>query len=111
MTPLAPVPGLDLDALREELRAVLARLDLIADAARRLANAPAPSPAPAVPDPIAGLPPLISVEQAATVLGLSRTVAYRLAAAGELPARRLGGRVYIITARLRAVLDTEGAAA
>ena len=30
-----------------------------------------------------------------------QTVAYRLVAAGELPSRRLGGRVYVVTAALR----------
>jgi excisionase family DNA binding protein len=47
------------------------------------------------------LPLLLAVPQAATLLGISRASAYRLVAAGELPARRLGGRVYVVTARLR----------
>lgn len=46
------------------------------------------------------LPPLIPVPTAAKVLGLSRSAAYRYAAAGELPIRRLGGRVYVVTALL-----------
>ena len=57
------------------------------------------------------LPALISVPRAATILGLSRASAYRFAAAGHLPARRLGGRLFIVTGRLQAFLDgTETAA-
>jgi excisionase family DNA binding protein len=47
------------------------------------------------------LPVLISVPRAAAILGISRASAYRCAASGELPARRLGGRVYIVTSALR----------
>ena len=52
-------------------------------------------------DPLAGQPLLIAVPVAARLLGLSRSTAYRLALAGELPVRRIQGRVYVITARLR----------
>ncbi|GEL21696.1 hypothetical protein PSU4_06500 [Pseudonocardia sulfidoxydans NBRC 16205] len=55
------------------------------------------------------LPALLSVPRAAELLGISRASAYRYAASGELPIRRLGGRVYVITARLLAMVD--GAAA
>ena len=48
-----------------------------------------------------GLPLLLAVKKAAEILGISRAAAYRLAASGELPTRRLGGRVYIVTAELR----------
>jgi excisionase family DNA binding protein len=47
------------------------------------------------------LPLLLAVPKAAEILGISRAAAYRLAASGELPTRRLGGRVYIVTAELR----------
>lgn len=47
------------------------------------------------------LPFLLPVPHAAKLLGISRAAAYRLAAAGELPVRRLGGRVYVVTAALR----------
>jgi excisionase family DNA binding protein len=58
------------------------------------------------------LPALISVTLAAELLGLSRASAYRYAKSGELPAKHLGGRVYIITAKLRPLIDgTEGNAA
>jgi excisionase family DNA binding protein len=46
------------------------------------------------------LPMLLSVPQAARLLGVSRSAAYRLAASGDLPVRRLGGRVYVVTAKL-----------
>jgi hypothetical protein len=39
------------------------------------------------------------------LLGLSRSTAYRLALGGELPVRRIGGRVYVVTARLRELVE------
>jgi excisionase family DNA binding protein len=36
------------------------------------------------------LPPLLSVEQASKLLGVSRTVGYRAAASGDLPTLRWG---------------------
>jgi hypothetical protein len=51
------------------------------------------------------LPTLISIPRAAAVLGISRASAYRYAACGDLPTIRLGGRLYIVTARLRAFLE------
>lgn len=51
--------------------------------------------------PFAGLPVLIEVPRAAKILGISRSAAYRFANDGELPARRLGRRLYIVTAKLR----------
>lgn len=53
----------------------------------------------------AALPPLIPIPQAAELLGLSRASAYRYAAAGELPTKRFGRRVYVITNRIRDLLD------
>jgi excisionase family DNA binding protein len=44
------------------------------------------------------LPLLLAVPHAATLLGIGRAAAYRLVASGELPVRRLGGRVYVVTA-------------
>jgi len=46
------------------------------------------------------LPALIPIPQAAALLGLSRASAYRYAAAGELPTKRFGRRVYVITNRI-----------
>jgi excisionase family DNA binding protein len=51
------------------------------------------------------LPALMTVSKAAALLGISRASAYRYAAAGELPTRRFGGRMYVVTARLLAILD------
>jgi excisionase family DNA binding protein len=51
------------------------------------------------------LPVLIPVPKAAAILGLSRASAYRLASDGQLPARRLGGRVFIVTAKLQEFID------
>jgi excisionase family DNA binding protein len=47
------------------------------------------------------LPLLLAVPRAAALLGINRAAAYRLVASGELPVRRLGGRVYVVTAGLR----------
>jgi hypothetical protein len=64
------------------------------------------------PHVINDLPALISVPVAAALLGLKRASAYRYAASGELPVKRFGGRVYIITAKIRPLIDgTEGNAA
>ena len=47
------------------------------------------------------LPLLLAVPHAAQLLGISRAAGYRLVASGELPVRRLGGRVYFVTSGLR----------
>lgn len=47
------------------------------------------------------LPLLLAVPRAAALLGISRASAYRLASRDELPIRRLGGRIYVVTAALR----------
>ena len=52
------------------------------------------------PSELAQLPALIGVEQACSLLGISRSTGYRAAATGELPTIRLGRRVYVPTARL-----------
>ena len=62
-------------------------------------------------DPFAGLPLLIAVPEAAKLLGISRAAAYRFASAGDLPIKRLGRRVYVVTARLREFIETESEAA
>lgn len=64
-----------------------------------------PTTAGSPTEPFHGLPVLISVPRAATILGLSRASAYRLAAAGALPTRRLAGRVYVVTAKLAAFVE------
>jgi excisionase family DNA binding protein len=50
------------------------------------------------------LPPLLSVEQACKLLGVSRSVGYRAAASGDLPTLRWDRRVYVPTARLLELL-------
>ncbi len=62
-------------------------------------------------DPFADLPLLIPVPQAAKLIGISRTAAYRFASAGDLPTKRLGRRVYVVSAKLREFIDTEDKAA
>jgi hypothetical protein len=58
---------------------------------------------------LATLPALLSVSKAAEILGISRASAYRYAASGDLPTRRLGGRVYVVTARLMEIVEGEAA--
>lgn len=50
--------------------------------------------------PAKALPRLLSVADAAAWLGIPRATAYRLAASGELPVRRLGGRIYVVSSKL-----------
>lgn len=52
------------------------------------------------------MPLLIPVPRAAQLLGISRSAAYRCAASGDLPTAHLGGRVYIVTARLQSLLES-----
>jgi predicted DNA-binding transcriptional regulator AlpA len=65
----------------------------------------------AAEDPFAGLPLLIPVPRAAKLLGISRAAAYRFASAGDLPTKRLGRRVYVVSAKLREFIETEDEAA
>src|SRR6266496_1406776 len=62
-------------------------------------------------EPVAGLPLLIPVPRAAKLLGISRAAAYRFASAGDLPTKRLGRRVYVVSAKLREFIETEDEAA
>jgi excisionase family DNA binding protein len=52
-----------------------------------------------------GMPLLLPVPVAARLLGIGRSTAYRLALSGELPVRRLGSRVYVVTAQLRELVE------
>ena len=52
----------------------------------------------------ADLPPLLSVEQACELLGVSRSAGYRAAATGDLPTLRWGHRLYVPSARLLELL-------
>jgi len=47
----------------------------------------------------------LSVEEAAELLGISRSLAYELAARGQLPVLRLGRRLVIPRAALERLLD------
>jgi excisionase family DNA binding protein len=57
------------------------------------------------------LPPTITVERAARLLGLSRSAAYRAAATGQLPTLSFGRRLVVPTFRLMQMLGipVEGA--
>ena len=52
----------------------------------------------------ADLPPLLGVEHACQLLGVSRSTGYRAAASGDLPTLRWGHRLYVPTARLLELL-------
>jgi excisionase family DNA binding protein len=51
------------------------------------------------------LPALLTIPHAARILGLSRATAYRYAAAGELPVKRFGRSVYVVTAKIRDLIE------
>lgn len=55
---------------------------------------------------LAGMPLPIPVPLAAQLLGISRSAAHRGATSGDLPTTHLGGRVYVITARLQELLES-----
>ncbi len=48
---------------------------------------------------------VVSVPEAAEMLGISRRLAYDLVAWGDLPALRLGGRIVILLRPLERMLD------
>jgi hypothetical protein len=62
--------------------------------------------AASVTSELEGLPLLIPVPRAAQILGISRSAAYRCAACGDLPTTHLGGRVYVVTAKLQQLLES-----
>ena len=53
----------------------------------------------------AQLPLLLTVPHAAKLMGISRSAAYRLALSRELPVKRLGGRTYVVTTKLRDFME------
>lgn len=53
------------------------------------------------------LPPTISVEHAAKLLGVSRSAAYRAAASGQLPTITFGRRLLVPTSRLLEMLGLQ----
>jgi excisionase family DNA binding protein len=57
-----------------------------------------------VPMALHSLPPTISVEHAAELLGVSRSAAYRAATAGQLVTFRVGRRLLVPTAPLLRML-------
>lgn len=57
--------------------------------------------------PNANQPALISLPEAARMLGISRASAYRYAAAGQLPVKKFGRRVYVVRAQLAEFLSSD----
>lgn len=76
--------------------------------AQAMSNWPAIDAAtsPERPSDLSNMPLLIPVPRAAKLLGISRSAAYRCAASGDLPTAHLGGRVYVVTARLQSLLES-----
>ena len=55
-------------------------------------------------------PATMTISEAARILGISRSAAYRAAAKGEIPTIRIGGRLLVPTAKLREMLGLTHAA-
>lgn len=105
----AEVDG-SLDGLRQlalALAALTASSASTADAGTSAAGSAAESLGDAPRLAIEDLPPLITVSRASAALGISRASGYRYAACGDLPTIRMGGRLYVVTARLKACLEEE----
>lgn len=106
----AAAPETDLVDLRHQLELALAALTAAAPPEPDQLAEPGSSEAvtsdarPGLVD-LEEMPKLISVSTAAKVLGISRASAYRYAACGDLPTIRLGGRLYVVSARLKAFLE------
>ena len=62
-----------------------------------------------LPDP--ATEPVLSVERAGSFMGLGRSAAYDAVRRGDLPSLRIGRRVVVPTARLRALLGIDEARA
>lgn len=56
---------------------------------------------------LAELPPTLSVEQAAELVGVGRNAAYRAAHRGDIPSFRVGRKLRIPTAGLLRLLDLD----
>jgi excisionase family DNA binding protein len=56
-----------------------------------------------IPD-LTAMPATMTIPQAAELLGISRSAAYRAVARGEIPTIRIGRRLLVPTAKLYAML-------
>lgn len=59
------------------------------------------------PLPNPAVEPVLSVERAGAFIGLGRSAAYDAVRRGDLPSLRLGRRIVVPTARLRALLGLD----
>ncbi|HEV2889983.1 MAG TPA: helix-turn-helix domain-containing protein [Frankiaceae bacterium] len=57
------------------------------------------------------LPPILTVEQTAQVLGISRGLAFTAVRAGDIPSIRIGRRILVPRDRLRQMLGVDPAEA
>jgi excisionase family DNA binding protein len=76
----------------------------ISQRTRPSSRAGADSIAAKIAHELAELPPTLSIERAAKLLGLSRSSAYRAAATGQLPTLAFGRRLLVPTFRLLEML-------
>jgi excisionase family DNA binding protein len=53
------------------------------------------------------LPPILTVEQTAQVLGISRGLAFTAVRAGDIPSIRIGRRILVLRDRLRQMLGVD----
>lgn len=53
------------------------------------------------------LPPILTVEQTAKVLGISRGLAFAAARSGDIPSIRIGRRILVPRDRLRQMLGVD----
>lgn len=56
------------------------------------------------------LPPILTVDQTAKVLGISRGLAFAAVRAGDIPSIRIGRRILVPRERLRQMLGLDNAA-
>ena len=66
---------------------------------------PIPSTRPAIPAPEEH--PTLTVAEAAAALGISRSSGFQAAACGQIPTLRIGKRLLVPTAALRAMLGLD----
>jgi excisionase family DNA binding protein len=57
------------------------------------------------------LPPILTVDQTAQVLGISRGLAFTAVRAGDIPSIRIGRRILVLRDRLRQMLGVDPAEA
>jgi excisionase family DNA binding protein len=95
---------------QDELQRMIARA-VREEVNRSVALTPAGGSNPALeqsrelPPPLGELPRLLSVQQAATLLGFHRTTIYKMVKRGDFPAQRIGSQLRVSAETVRRVLE------